>query len=188
VKGYCCDAQNKQLNYRLNGVWVFVAMMIIWWQSPIAVRESLLRDYWSSLICANIFGIGISAFFFIRGGQEKYERCVTVDQLSNLSKAKLASKLNSEMSIGSRFFLGHEWNPRMLGGLCDVKMMLYLVGAVGLGANILAATSVHAGGRAGSISTGMAVYLVCFFWFLVEYMMGEEGMQLGFECSTVPVK
>ncbi len=71
-----------------------------------------------------------------------------------------------------RFFLGHEWNPVLLG--IDVKMWLYLAGAVGLAFNILACAAAQRSAWGGESSRAMLVYCACFAWFLVEYLIGEE--------------
>jgi hypothetical protein len=151
---------------------------------PAAAQSGLYVNYWESLFVAVWFGMGVSTFFFKRGGVEKYARCVTKDQLqavaddgtrpralrSGSGAATLASAHTPSAPV--RFFLGHEWNPAFCG--IDVKMWLYLAGAVGLACNILACAAAQRAAWGGEWSRAMLVYCACFAWFLVEYLIGEE--------------
>jgi len=87
---------------------------------------------------------------------------------------------------GSLFFLGCEFNPRVLN--VDVKMFLYLAGAVLLQLNLLSAVEAqlaspayvqYANGQGhgqghGHISLALKTYVGCFSWFLIEYLLGEQ--------------
>ena len=68
--------------------------------------------------------------------------------------------------------LGTLWNPR----LCeiDIKMLLYNVGAVGLLINVLSFASVNYYRNGERLSLGMLVYVLKFFWFLVDYTTFER--------------
>ena len=76
TRGYCCDQTTFQpLLYRLNGLSVLISVLLIYaFLIPGAVLEQLYTDYWSSLVGANILGIGVSVVIYIKGGTEKYLR------------------------------------------------------------------------------------------------------------------
>jgi len=75
-------------------------------------------------------------------------------------------------NAAAKFFLGSEFNPRVLG--VDVKMFLYLAGAVMLQLNLLSAVTVHMASRQGRVSLALKTYIGCFSWFLIEYLLGEQ--------------
>ncbi|KAF0730348.1 hypothetical protein Ae201684P_013159 [Aphanomyces euteiches] len=172
VSGYCCDNTTFQpLQYRLNGVFV-LAVVIVGFVVllPSSVQQALYNDNSSALASANAFGLAASFYFFFRkAAPERYARCVTIDQLKDKSQLRLALPTPSSPVV---FFLGREWNPRF--GSVDVKMFLYVVGAVMLQCNIISAAIVQRAAWNGQTSNAMAVYLGCFTWFIVEYMCGEQ--------------
>jgi delta14-sterol reductase len=111
-----------------------------------------------------------SFFFFFCGGEEKLARCLTVDQLQLHAQNKL-KLAGSPPSPIARFYLGHKWNPRIIG--VDVKLFLYVIGAVGLQLVILSC-AFHQSLQWGYFSLAMKVYIVCFGWFIVEYLVCEH--------------
>lgn len=174
IKGYCCDQTTfRPLEYRLNGLLVLAAVFVLYvFALPISYVENLYTDYWNSLIGANVLGIGLSLAAYTIGGTEKYLRCLTTDQIMN-GKPKpgtaLAHKRPNELAV---FYLGCKWNPRILG--IDSKMMLYVLGAVGLMCNILSCAVAHIRFMGGSMSNAMLLYQAMFFWFICEYMYYEH--------------
>lgn len=170
VNGYCCDNTGKPLPYRLNGFLVLLITVIIFVYLPEPCQIILYKKYWEAFITVNIFGISVSLAYFCRGGKEKFARCVTVDQSKNLNTLQLAGPYPGDLAA---FYLGHEWNPRLFGDYCDVKMLLYIIGAIGLLLNILSCIAFEIQ-RDSKISIGMTAYSVCFLWFIGEYMLGEE--------------
>lgn len=188
VIGYCCDKNNKPLVYRLNGINIYFIMSGLFLLIPNDYQVILYDNQLSSLLTANAIGLLVSFFFHIRGGNEKYVRCVTVDQLQSLKSLKLDNN-SVKLNIFARFFLGHEWNPRF--GNVDVKMWLYIVGAVGLQLNILSCLIKHHVLN-NTISNAMIVYVFMFAWFIIEYLICEEihlytydlfAEKLGFKLS-----
>jgi len=172
VIGYCCDKDNKPLEYRLNGVNIYFIMSGMFLLLPDRYQVVLYDNQLSSILTANVIGLLVSLFFYIRGGQEKYMRCVTVDQLNNLKTLKLNDN-SIKLNALTRFFLGHEWNPRF--GNVDVKMWLYIVGAVGLQLNILSCVmKQYILMNNTNLSNAMIVYVFMFAWFIIEYLMCEE--------------
>lgn len=171
---YACDSRGVPLQYTLNGLTVAICVCSIFILAPPDVQQSFYHNYWANLMRANAFGLAVSLFFFLRGGREKYTRCITVDQvpLTGATLGMLTPAPTTPPPLLMRFFLGCEWNPRIVG--VDVKMWLYLLGAVGLGANVLsfaATQQEYAGGRS---SLAMTVYTRCFVWFLVDYLFNED--------------
>ena len=171
VIGYCCDKNNKPLEYRLNGVNIYFIMSGMFLLLPDRYQVVLYDNQLSSILTANAIGLLVSLFFYIRGGKEKYIRCVTVDQLNNLKTLKLNDN-SIKLNAFTRFFLGHEWNPRF--GNVDVKMWLYIVGAVGLQLNILSCVMKQYILMNNNLSNAMIVYVFMFAWFIIEYLMCEE--------------
>jgi len=89
------------------------------------------------------------------------------------------------------FFLGLKWNPRISLPLflgcddgvvneIDLKMFLYIVGAVGLEWNVLSCCcyAYHYYGYDDDITkippNAMVTYFLCFQWFLFDYMYHEK--------------
>lgn len=182
VTGYCCDNQGRALMYKLNGVIVFLLQCVgfrCWLTTP---WQLILYDNFGSVVStANAIGLLASLYFYcysqVPGGVEPYERCLTVDQVHGDGRPKRGKGVNlvgkeRKQSAGTVFFLGRDWNPRLLG--VDVKMWLYLVGAVGLQCNILSCVAAQERSWDGQISIAMTTYTVAFAWFLIEYMLGEE--------------
>ena len=172
VKGYCCDEDGIPLNYRLNGIAVYIVMTILFLQLPRDNYIKLFESFWSNLIIVNVLGISASTYFLIKGGKAKYLRCITVDQIQSDDFKKKLTPAGPAPPLLTRFFLGCEWNPRILG--VDIKMFLYLVGAVGLQLNILSCMFANMEMNNGKISNAMALYVALMGWFLTEYLLGEE--------------
>lgn len=118
-------------------------------------------------------GLVFSLVAFALGGREAYARCVTVDQVDDVGTVRPGVALADETpSALARFYLGHRWNAAP-AGVVDVKMFLYLVGACGLALNI-ASCAVAQRHHLGHTSLAMGVYVACFAWFLIEYLVFEE--------------
>lgn len=177
VRGYVCSNKGEPLVYKLNGIVVFVAICLLFQYGLTPPQQVVIyADYFNTCLTAFTLGILASLFFFLRPhADEPFSRCVTVDQLTRAGKVdkdKVTSARGVKTSAALAFFLGREWNPRLLG--VDVKMWLYLVGATGLGCNILSCAAHQRAAWGGRTSMAMGTYLGCFAWFLVEYLLGEE--------------
>lgn len=98
-------------------------------------------------------------------------------------------------SIFADIFFGRLKNPQLWGGRVDVKMMLYLIGAVILELNVLSFAAHHRMVFGDMASPG--IYLACALitYFVVEYLIFEEvhlytydfiaervGFKLGWGC------
>lgn len=133
------------------------------------------------------------------------KECVLVNVTASISNNNSRTRTNN----WEQFFLGHEWNPRLFENYgpfytIDIKMLLYLIGAIGLGCNIVSGfyvsheyrvsyfNELQAGVECSNISANdanadmidscifdyasnaMYVYCACFSWFLLEYLYFEE--------------
>jgi Delta14-sterol reductase len=173
VQGYCCNNEGIPLTYRLNGVLVYFIMIALFFAIPLDSQLALYENLWTNVYIVNILGLSASFYFLIKGGKEKYFRCVTVDQIKKSDDFKKSlTPAGPEPSLLTRFYLGSEWNPRIFN--IDVKMFLYLVGAVGLQLNILSFIVAHQKLNNGNITNAMYVYVGLMGWFLTEYLIGEE--------------
>jgi len=98
-------------------------------------------------------------------------------------------------SLIADLYLGRLANPRSGGGRVDVKMFLYLAGAVMLELNLLSFAAYHVEQHASDPSKGVILYGLLFSFFVVEYLWFEEvhlytydlmaervGFKLGWGC------
>jgi protein-S-isoprenylcysteine O-methyltransferase Ste14 len=168
--GYCCDADFKPLEYKLNGLLTLIISIGLFFMLPLKFQTFLYSNHFYSLIGANIVGFSLSLYLYLRGGDEIYNRCPTIDQIS-LDRSKIAKASKEKLSIPERFYIGFEWNPRWFD--IDSKMMLYVIGAVGLALNILSFCSYYYQ-TYGRVSNALLVYTFLSLWFLHEYMFFEN--------------
>lgn len=186
VKGYVCSNDGTPLQYKLNGLVVFLLEVAGFWYLLTEDQRRVLFDNYGIVVATcNVLGL-LASFYFvqfpqIKGGEEPYLRAITKDQVDaktgrlkrNAGITTVNSSLTKSRSWLLTFFLGRDFNPRIFGGV-DVKMWLYLVGATGLGCNILSCLSAQQHAWGGKTSLAMTVYTSAFGWFLVEYLFGEE--------------
>jgi hypothetical protein len=166
--GYCCDRNFQPLLYKLNGLSILLIVTVLFLISPFEIQIYFSDHYLENLFGANLVGLVFSTLLYHRGGQEKYHRCITIDQIP--SKLQLEQKLFSPLE---KFFLGSEWNPRFLG--IDSKMILYAIGAVHLQINVFSfAVKASSSSSAHEISLAMLLYLLLFTLFLYDYMLFEK--------------
>ncbi len=176
VVGYVrADDNDRLLEYRLNGPFVLLVLVILW----VVVGATGLLDWdwlyvhrWSGLIGSCVLGVLFSlAMFFSAPGTGR--------------------------SLPAQLYFGCPKNPQLLGAQVDAKMFLYLVGAAMLGLNLLGFTAHHLVVFGGDPSPGVILYCVLFFWFVVDYLVFERvhlytydifaervGFKLGFGCFT----
>lgn len=216
TEGYVCNNEGVVLLYRLNGLIVSVVTCLMFhFISSDDFKISLYDNYLQAFGLVNVLGILVSCYFvFWRQPVviEKFSRCVTTDQIEveeRTGRVEVRKDLklgDPSVGLGARFFLGNEWNPRVLkplllpdmqrhqnhqhrelsaetrkpvtlaardGAGVDVKMFLYLVGAVGLQCVVLSCAykqlALH-----GRCSRAMQVYMGGFAWFTLEYLLLEE--------------
>ena len=195
VLGYVCDATqpDKRLTYRLNGLRCLVvfagaaaALAYSGFEGSLAILSFLHENFGACALVGNCIGLYFSYYtVYVR-----WARLPAADQKANEGlraptwppKTKPAgeSKTVALDQRGSPFYFGKEFNPRMLGGSFDVKMFLYIIGAVVLELNVISALVVErgpdgAGGfDGGRSSRAMLTYAALMTWFVCEYMFFER--------------
>ena len=173
VAGYVGDpTTGEPLQYRLNGPLVLLAAVGLWAlaaNSGLLPWDWLFSHRWSCLAGSCVLGLIFSLVMVTRaeGGRTT---------LSDL-------------------YYGRSENPRLFEGRVDVKMLLYLAGAVMLSLNILSFFAHHLLLYGSSRSAGVELYCFLFMWFVVDYLVFERvhlytydifaermGFKLGWGC------
>lgn len=184
--GYCIDpATRKPKQYRLNG---FSVLMISLAAAAAAVKlgvasgDYLYVNYFAALRASFAIGMTLSALFYVRGRSllrrgliDRRSRCPTADAPEG-GPASDTADFDSRSGL-MHFYCGlSEFNPTGWGGV-DVKMWLYLVGAVMLQLNLLSAFYAGTGGSlpAALANPGLLVYTLCLSFFVLEYCWQEEN-------------
>jgi len=194
IKGYVKHEKTGDvLNYRINGIIVLPASILIWFllgYFDIVAYDWLYQIRWSGLVSAIVMGL---IFSFI-----------LVLKVPSTGKSFLAD-----------FWLGRIWNPQIGNGFIDAKMWLYLIGAVMLQLNALSFAAHHlqimidwnAAGNMGlwqalrehgdKVNWGFLLGVAMTSWFCWDYLIFEKvhlytydlfaervGFKLGFGCLT----
>lgn len=153
VAGYVRDeATQEPLRYRLNGLPVLGALVVLWVVFGVAGVldwDWLYVHRWSGLVGSVVLGL-------------------------LLSIATLWAAPPTGRSFIADFYFGRAMNLQYFGGGTDVKMFLYLVGAAMLGLNLLSFTAHHLLVYGSESSPGVVLYCVLFFWFITEYLFFER--------------
>ena len=118
--GYVKDASGAPLRYRLNGLYVFVAVVALW---AAACFEGLLP--WD--------------LFYTQRWEMAAGACA-VGLVFTFAVVLPAPPVKGFLAD---VFLGRLENPQWLGGRVDAKMYLYLVGAILLELNVLSFAAAH---------------------------------------------
>ena len=175
VTGYVKDAATGQLlNYRLNGRSVLLSMVLLWFVLGYlnwVDFDWLYKVRWQGLAGACVFGLVFSLWIVMRSP-------------------------GSGDSFIADFYLGRLENPQFNNGKIDVKMWLYLIGAVMLELNILSFAAHHYL-TFGSMSTGLLLTCSMLSFFVLDYLSFEKvhlytydffaekvGFKLGWVCLT----
>jgi protein-S-isoprenylcysteine O-methyltransferase Ste14 len=174
VKGYVAKPGSKEkFRYHLNGFFVCVTVVLIWvmlGHYDILPYNWFYIHRWSGLAGAGILGILFTVAIVL-----PYPR---------VRKSFLAD-----------LFLGRVENLQLLKGRVDVKMYLYLAGAVMLELNILSFAAHHYMMYGSSSSAGIFISAALMTFFLADYLIFEEvhlytydlfaeriGFKLGWGC------
>ena len=197
VAGYVCDHQGNALHYRLNGVIVYFFIFFLYFQLPVNIQLIPYTNFSSILLTCHAIGTFTSLYFFLTSKSEKYAICITRNQLDGKGKLIYEPPLTQthvEQFSLATFYTGREWNPRIRH--IDMKVLLYLIGAIQLQINIFAA-ALYQKHHDGSLTYAMTVYTISFAWFIIEYLIGERvhlytydffaekvGMKLCWGCLT----
>lgn len=175
VDGYVRDDNGQPLRYRLNGLPVLLISVLVWialgWRGVLPF-DWLWHHRWGSLAGACAIGLVFS---------------VAIVVVAPSTGKPLVADL----------FLGRLENPRVLGGRVDVKMLLYLLGAVMLELNVLSFTAHHVMAHPGAPSPGVLLHAALLTFFVCDYLTFERvhlytydlfaerlGFKLGWGCLT----
>jgi len=173
IKGYVKNEKTGELlNYRINGILVIPASILIWFllgHFNIVPFDWLYRVRWPSLISAIVIGLVFSFIIVLKA--------------PSTGKSFLAD-----------FWFGRLINPQIKNGFIDVKMWLYLIGAVMLQLHVLSFAA-HHWLTAESINPGILLGVAMSTWFCWEYLIFERvhlytydifaervGFKLGWGC------
>ena len=153
VTGYINKPMSpEKQRYRLNGLWVLATVIITWGivcRAGILPWDWLWQVRWYSLSGAVIFGL-IFSFAIV------------------LPFPKVRK------SFPADFYLGRIENPQLWNGSIDVKMLLYLVGAVMLELNVLSFAAHHQMMFGDNASPGIFMAAAFLSFFVTEYLFFEE--------------
>jgi delta14-sterol reductase len=173
LKGYVTsDKTGEVLNYRLNGILVLPASIIIWFllgYFKLVPFDWLYQVRWFSLAGAVVIGLVYS--------------CIAVFRHPSTGKF-----------ICADFWFGRVKNPQIGDGFIDAKMWLYLIGAVMLQLHVLSLAAFHIQ-NTGDINYGFLLGCAMLTWFCWDYLTFERvhlytydfiaertGFKLGFGC------
>ena len=179
IKGYVKhEKTGETLNYRINGIMVLPASVLIWFglgYFDIVAYDWLYQIRWPGLVSAIVMGLIFSFILVLKA--------------PSTGKPFLAD-----------FWFGRIWNPQIGNGFIDAKMWLYLIGAVMLQLNALsfAAHHIQEMQRLGeTINIGFLLGVAMTSWFCWDYLIFEKihlytydlfaervGFKLGFGCLT----
>ncbi|MCL2138948.1 MAG: ERG4/ERG24 family protein [Treponema sp.] len=173
IKGYVRhDKTGDLLHYRINGIFVLIASVLIWWglgKHNWVPWDWMYTVRWASLAGAVTLGLLYSLIVvFIRPSTGK--------------------------NFIADFWFGRIKNPQFKNGFIDAKMWLYLIGAVWLEINILSFAAHHWQSPDG-FNLGYLAATGLLSFFLWEYLSFEKvhlytydliaervGFKLGFGC------
>jgi delta14-sterol reductase len=174
VTGYVTHpGTNKKLNYRLNGLLVFIVIVLVWYligRFHLVPFDWLYRIRWFGAAGACAFGIIFSIAVVLP--------CEPVRK-----------------SLFADLFFGRIPNKQFLKGRVDIKMWLYLTGAIMLELNVLSFLAFHQGFYGHASSPGIYISAALLSFFVVDYLTFEEihlytydlfaervGFKLGWGC------
>jgi len=173
VKGYVKnETTGEVLNYRINGKYVLLISMLIWFLlgfSNLVPYTWLYETRWLGLIGAVVIGLIFSYIVVIKYPAKR--------------KSFLAD-----------FWFGRVKNLQVKDGFIDIKVWLYLIGAVMLQLNVLSFASYHIL-NVEHINLGFLLGCIMLTWFCFDYLIFEKihlwtydfiaervGFKLGFGC------
>ncbi len=177
VEGYVLDPEGRRLRYRLNGPLVLLVVLGLY---AAAARVGLLP--WD--------------FFFLHRWEGLAGACVLGLLFTG---ATVFGAPSTGKSLVAELFLGRRANPQWRGRnghtWVDVKICLYLIGAVQLELNLLSFAAHQALTYPQGVSPGVILYAALFSFFVLDYLLFEEvhlytydffaervGFKLGWGC------
>jgi len=174
VAGYITKpGTSEKMKYRINGILVFFVVVATWFllgRTGIVPYDYLYNYRWYGLAGACILGLIFTLVLVLP------RRAVRT-------------------SFAADLFLGRVENLQVLNGRVDIKMWLYLAGAIMLELNVLSFTSWHLIQYGDAASPGIILSAVLLTYFVTEYLLFEEvhlytydlfaeriGFKLGWGC------
>lgn len=174
VSGYITKpGSSEKMKYRLNGIIVFFTTVLAWLllgYTGVFAYDWLYIYRWNELYGAFTFGIIFSL-------------------------AVVLPYPSIRNSFWSDFYLGRVENLQWWNGRIDVKMLLYLVGAIMLELNALSFAAHHWMVYGASASPGILFSTALLTYFVIDYLTFEEvhlytydifaeniGFKLGWGC------
>ena len=175
MKGYVQnEATGEVLNYRLNGILVLAASILIWFflgYFNLVPFNWLYQVRWASLAGAVVIGLLFSFIIVLR--------------CPSTGKPFLAD-----------FWFGRLKNPQIKNGFIDAKMWFYMIGAIMLQLHVLSFAAHHLQIHNG-INPGFFLGAAMLTWFVWDYLTFEKvhlytydfiaervGFKLGFGCLS----
>ena len=175
IKGYVKDDKTGEvLNYRLNGLAVLIVSIVLWFVLGYfgwVPYDWLYTVRWASLLGALSMGLIFSLIIVL-------------------------SQPSTGKSLLADLYLGRLKNPQTKNSRLDVKMWLYLIGAVMLQLNVLSFAAHHYF-SAETINPGIFLCAGLLTYFIWDYLSFEKvhlytydfiaervGLKLGFGCLT----
>ncbi|MFO7621799.1 MAG: DUF1295 domain-containing protein [Bacteroidales bacterium] len=153
VTGYIKKPRSaERMKYHLNGIWVFGVIVLLWFilgHTRIVPYDFLYNYRWYGL--AGAFTTGMIFSFAV------------VLPFPAVRKLFLAD-----------LFLGRQENMQFLNGRIDLKMWLYLAGAIMLELNVLSFTAHHLITYGQLASPGILLSAALITYFVVDYLIFEE--------------
>jgi len=158
--------------YRLNGIFVLVASIALWfllgWSG--AVPYTWLYDTrWLGLMGACVIGLAYSLYVVL-------------------------TRPSTGRPFLADLWFGRAQDPQLRDGLVDAKVWFYLIGAVMVQLNVLSCAAYHLA-NAGSVNPGFLLSCAMLTWFCFDYLTFEKvhlwtydyiaervGFKLGFGC------
>jgi len=171
--GYVTDeVTGETARYRLNGKYVLVCSIAIWFllgYFNVVPYTWLYDTRWLGLIGACLIGLAYSIY--------------VVGNRPSTGKPLIAD-----------FWFGRAQDPQFRDGLIDAKVWFYMIGAVMLQLNVLSCAAYHVL-NAADVNPGFLVACGMLTWFCFDYLIGEKvhlwtydyvaervGFKLGFGC------
>ena len=190
TRGYCIDPVTRAPQiYHLNGFrsWlVMTAAAVGAVGAGLVPGDALWVRFAPCARAACALGLLTSISFYLRGrlllalgGIDRRPRCPTADAPDGGPRSDTA-EFDARSELVHWYAGLSEYNPRGWGGV-DIKMVLYLVGAVMLQLNLLSACAAAAelGGGWSTLSPGLVAFAGCLTFFIAEYCANEVSVNSG---------
>ena len=142
--------------YRLNGLAVFVAALVIWWlELTFAPLGWLWVAKWHVIAGGVVLSVVLTAWIVLRAPAD--------------DRGALAQWVE-----------GRSRNVQFRGDI-DAKMFLYIFGGALLGLNAVASAAYHYGQYAGAVNVGLLLHSAMWVWFVADYFVFERVQLYTFD-------